>query len=146
MVVDVKNYVNSCEICKATKHPSQPLRPPLGKTSETHRFFQKVYVDFLGPYPRSKAGNIGIFVVLDHFTKFPFLKAVKKFSSDIVIDYLENDLFHLYGVPETIVSDNGSQFRSNQFSKFLKRYGVNHLFMHRKQTLLNALIDQYLRR
>lgn len=126
MVVDVRNYINNCDVCKSTKHPSQTLRPPLGKTSQTQRFFQKVYIDFLGPYPRSKSGNIGIFVALDHFTKFPFLKAVKKFSTDSVINYLENELFHTYGVPEVVVSDNGSQFKSKQFSQFLKRYSVTH--------------------
>lgn len=127
MVIDVRNYINNCDICKSTKHPSQPLRPPLGKTSETSRFFQKIYIDFLGPYPRSKLGNIGIFVALDHYTKFPFLKAVKKLSTDIVINYLESELFHTYGIPEIVVSDNGSQFKSNQFGQFLKRYNINHL-------------------
>lgn len=77
MVVDVKKFVNGCEICMSTKHPNQPLRPPMGKTAETHRFFQKIFIDFLGPYPRSRNGSIGIFVVMDHLTKFPFLKAVK---------------------------------------------------------------------
>ncbi|XP_060665554.1 uncharacterized protein K02A2.6-like [Drosophila nasuta] len=33
-----------------------------------------------------------------------------------------------FGVPETIVSDNGSQFRSEAFQKLLKQYGVNQMF------------------
>lgn len=41
MVVDVKKFVNGCEICMSTKHPNQPLRPPMGKTGETHRFFRR---------------------------------------------------------------------------------------------------------
>lgn len=31
-------------------------------------------------------------------------------------------------MPETIVSDNGSQFKSNSFSRFLNRYNVNQIF------------------
>lgn len=128
LVVDVKNYVNNCDVCKSTKHPNTVMRPPMGKSPETCRFFQKLYVDFLGPYPRSRSGHIGIFIVLDNFSKFPFLKPVKKFTSDIIVKYLEGDLFHTFGVPETIVSDNGSQFKSVQFNQFLKRYGVHHTY------------------
>lgn len=128
LVADVRSYVNQCEICKSTKHPNQTLRPPLSKTIESHRFFQKLYVDYLGPYPRSKTGNVGIFIVLDHFTKFPFLKAVKKFSVDAILPYIEEELFHCFGVPETVVSDNGVQFKSNAFNNLLQKYGVNHAY------------------
>lgn len=62
LAADVKEYVNSCEICKSAKHPNRALRPPMGLPSESKRFLQKIYVDFLGPYPRSKSGNIGIFI------------------------------------------------------------------------------------
>lgn len=41
---------------------------------------------------------------------------------------MENSLFYTYGVPETIVSDNGSQFRSQQFKSLLTRFNVNHMF------------------
>lgn len=128
LVNDVRDYINSCGICKGTKHPNYVMRPPMGKTSETFRFFQKLYVDFLGPYPRSKSGNIGIFVVLDHFSKFCFLKAVKKFTADVIVKYMEEELFHTFGTPETVVSDNGAQFKSSQFNKLLGNYGVNHVY------------------
>lgn len=118
IVVDVKNYINNCEICKSTKHPNYLLRPPMGKIVGTERFFQKIFIDFLGSYPRSRSGNVGIFIVLDHYSKFPFLKAVKKLTSHIVIKYLEQELFHTFGVTETLVSDNGSQFKAKQFADF----------------------------
>lgn len=52
LVNDTRKYINSCEICKSTKHPNHIMSPPMGRTSETNRCFQKLYVDFLGPYPR----------------------------------------------------------------------------------------------
>jgi len=60
----------------------------MGKASESARAFQKLYIDFLGPYPRSRSGNIGIFIVLDHYSKFVFLKAVKKLSAEVVVKYM----------------------------------------------------------
>lgn len=115
MVNSVRYYINSCEICKSTKHHNFVLRPPLGQPTMTQRLFQKMYIDFLGPYPRSISGHIGIFVVLDHFSKYPFLKPVKKLSADVICKYLEEDIFFSFGVPETIVSDNRVQFRTKTF-------------------------------
>jgi len=43
---------------------------------------EQLYIDFLGPYPRSRNGNIGIFIVLDHLSKFVFLQPVKKITAD----------------------------------------------------------------
>lgn len=97
-------------------------------SEESDRFFQTLYVDFLGPYPRSKSGNIGIFIVLDNCTKFPFLKAVKKFTVDAILPFLEQDLFHCFGVPEKVISDNGVQFRSHAFNNLLQNYGVSHAY------------------
>ncbi|XP_052858248.1 uncharacterized protein LOC128266019 [Drosophila gunungcola] len=97
-----------------TKAPNCIQRPLMGTSPESQRFFQRLFVDFLGSYPRSRSGHIRIFIVLDHYTKFVFLKA------DVVIKYMQQDLFHTFGVPETIVSDKGSQFKSEAFQKFLR--------------------------
>jgi len=87
-----------------------------------------LYVDFLGPYPRSRSGNVGIFIVLDHFSKFVFLKTVKKLTADVVIKYIQQELFDTFGFPETILSDNGSQFKAEAFQNFLREYQISHTF------------------
>lgn len=97
LVADIRIYVINCEICKCTKHPNYSMKPTLAQTGETRRFFQKIYVDFLGPYPRSRSGNVGNFVVLDNFSKFPFLKPVKKFTAEAIVKYLEEELIQCFG-------------------------------------------------
>lgn len=69
-----------------------------------------------------------IFVVLDHFSKFPFLKPVKKFTAEAILKYLEEELIHCFGVPEVIVSDNGVQFKSHAFNKLLEKYKIAHSY------------------
>lgn len=49
----VRKFITQCEICKETKAPNQTLRPPMGKAFHSERPFQRLYVDFLRPYPRS---------------------------------------------------------------------------------------------
>lgn len=72
LALDVKLFIESCESCKCSKSSNTTLRPEMGKIIETHKPFQHVFVDLLGPYPRSKNGNTKIFICLDQLSKFFF--------------------------------------------------------------------------
>lgn len=121
---DVRNFVAACTTCKEVKAPNQTLRPPMGKHRPAERPFQHLYIDLLGPYPRSKRGNAYIAIVLDQLSKFVWLKPLRKATAAKVVEFLEADVFHLVGAPETILSDNGVQFLSRDFLSLLSRYGV----------------------
>jgi hypothetical protein len=57
----------------------------IGKRTDTERLFQKLFIDFLGKYPRSRRGHAWIFIVVDHFSKYTFLKAMREASAANVI-------------------------------------------------------------
>jgi len=128
LVNDVKVYVENCDLCKTSKAPTHITRPPMGQLDLTDRPFQKLYIDLLGPFVRSKKGNVGILIVLDHYSKFTFLKPLRSLVSKTIIEYLEHDIFNCFGVPETIVSDNGSQFKCKELEKFLQKFGITHVY------------------
>lgn len=127
MVRDVQQIVSECEACKVNKTQNVFRKPPMGKQQITERPFQRLYVDFMGPYPRTKDGNVFVFVCLDHFSKFVFLKPMQRATAAKVVQYLEREVFHVFGVPEFVHSDNGKQFVAELFTTFLERYGVNHI-------------------
>jgi len=83
-------------------------------------------------------------VVLDHFTKFVFLHAVKKMTTKVVVKNLESNLFHTFCVSETIISGNGSQYRSEVFRKLWASYGVNHVLaaVHAPQRNLSERVSR----
>jgi len=60
-------------------------------------------------------------------SKFHFLQPLKIFTSDKICDYLLRYVFYTFGVPESILTDNGSQFKSGQFKAFLTRFGISHI-------------------
>lgn len=127
MTVQVTEFVQACNVCKETKAPNATLRPPMGERVTVDRPWQRLYIDFLGPYPRSKKGNAFIFIVLDQFSKFVLLKPMRKATAVEVIKYLETEVFHVFGVPESIWSDNGVQFIAKEFQALVKQYGVTHI-------------------
>jgi len=128
MLSDIKKYVTQCEVCLQTKSPNYELKPPMLKSTPTERCFQRIYIDLLGPYPRSKQGKIGIVIVLDHFSKFVLLKTIRSFTTQPILTFLREEVFNVFGTPECLVSDNGKQFKAKQFDLFLKERGVHHLY------------------
>lgn len=127
MSTQVADFVGNCQICKETKAPNSTLRPPMGKQVRVERPWQRLYIDLLGPYPRSAAGNTSILIVLDQFSKFVILKPLRKASAVEIVRFLEREVFHVFGAPESIWSDNGVQFVSKNFKSLTNQYGITHI-------------------
>lgn len=126
MAKEVHDYVNNCEICKACKAPNYCLRPPMGQQFKVERPFQRIFIDLMGPYPRSKKGKTVIFIVVDQLTKYVLLKALRTGSASSIVEFLREEVFNVYGVPENLQSDNGVQFVSKEFSSLMAEFGINH--------------------
>ena len=45
---------------------------------------------------------------------------------EINIEALQS-VFSCHGIPETVISDNGPQYSSNEFDTFAKKYNFNHI-------------------
>lgn len=121
---EIKFYINNCERCKACKAPNVILRAPMGKSKSYDHPFQMMSIDFSGPYPRSKQGNIYLLVITDWLTKWSLLKPMRNMSAALVVKYLENEVFCVYGVPHTLLSDNATNFKSNLINTLLKKYNI----------------------
>lgn len=135
---EVRKFVAECSICKETKAPNQTLRPPMGVPAIAERPFQHIYIDLLGPYPRSKSGNTVILIILDQLTKFVWLKPLRKASAITIVKFVESEIFHMVGAPETLLSDNGKQFISKDFCDLLNRYGVRQILTASHSPQVNA--------
>ena len=65
-------------------------------------------------------------VVVDAHSKWLDVAVVTTPSSQQAIKILRN-LFATHGLPEIVVSDNGSAFTSAEFQTFVKRNGIKHV-------------------
>lgn len=121
---EIKDYVRKCEICQVTKYPNITMRNEMGKQKEPSRPWEMISIDLIGPLPRSKKGNNYILVIIDVFTKFTLLHPINKPTSNKVIQFLEEQVFLMFGVPFVAIQDNGSQFISKKYKQLLKDYDV----------------------
>lgn len=124
MAKEIQSYIKKCEICQLCKTDNKVLRGEMGQPKDPELPWKMISVDLVGPLPRSKNGNSYLLVVLDVFSKFVLLKPLKKATAKTVIDFIENHVFLIFGVPKTLICDNGSQFIAKLFKDLLNEYNV----------------------
>nr|GEW46028.1 reverse transcriptase domain-containing protein [Tanacetum cinerariifolium] len=81
-------------------------------------------IDFMGPFPSSK-GNNYILVAIDYLSKWVEAKALPTNDARVVVKFLKS-LFSRFGTPKAIISDRGTHFCNDQFSRVMAKYGVTH--------------------
>lgn len=125
MVICVRRYVQECGICKGIKPVNATVRTPMGEARLPDTPWQTITLDYIGPLPLSKKRrNRWLLVVMDHFSKYVLLYPMTVASAEATAKFLEEQICLKYGVPERVVSDNGSQFRSRIFQDFCDKYGI----------------------
>lgn len=155
MKSDISKYVKSCEVCQKAK-PEQKLPAGLmGKKVVADRCWQVISMDLFGPLPKSKQGNMYIFVVTDNFSKFNLFFPIRRALAHTVVKLVEEQVFLVYGVPQLIRCDNGVQFKGRIFANLTRKYGVHVLFnpnyhpapnaTERYNRVLKTMISCYIR-
>nr|GFC87139.1 reverse transcriptase domain-containing protein [Tanacetum cinerariifolium] len=78
----------------------------------------------MGSFPSSR-GNKYILVAVDSLSKWVEAKALHTNDARVVCKFLKS-LFARFGTPHAIISDRGTYFCNDQFSKVMLKYGVTH--------------------
>ncbi|CAK1587301.1 unnamed protein product [Parnassius mnemosyne] len=122
LIKDVKDYVRKCETCSKHKPSQLPPIGKMGKHKEVTEPFQIVSMDLMGPFPRSKTGNTMLLVVSCWFSKFVLLFPLRNGKTSTIVRIIEEQIFLIFGVPRTVICDNGKQFISSQFKELITNY------------------------
>ncbi len=67
-----------------------------------------------------------------------------KLTTATVISHMKSN-FARYGIPDTVVSDNGPQYSAADFSKFAKQYGFTHVMSSPKYPQANGEAERAVR-
>ena len=115
---DIATIVQRCNDCQRSRNKPQPA--PLHPWDWPKMPWQRVHIDFAGPF----MGKMFL-IVVDSHSKWLEVEVMSSITSEATIEKLR-DLFARYGIPQQLVSDNGSQFTSQEFTKFMKGNGIKH--------------------
>ena len=64
-------------------------------------------------------------IITDYYSLWPEVYQLRRATSKNTITTMK-DVFSRHGIPSELVTDNGSQYKSNIFRKFAKEWGLEH--------------------
>jgi transposase InsO family protein len=74
--------------------------------------------------PSIQQGSPVILAIIDYFTKWVEAIPMKTVTSKDVINFIKEHVIHRFGIPQTIMTDGGSIFISEEFRKFAADMGI----------------------
>ncbi|KAM7283094.1 uncharacterized protein ISCGN_000254 [Ixodes scapularis] len=122
----IKQYVQHCTICQSTDKPAKTYRALLQPVDFPSRPWTKLGMDIVGPFECAPRNKRFFITLVDYHSKWLGVMSVHNVTTASVIDFLKF-VFAREGLPEEIVTDNGPQFISKEFTEFLKTQGIRHL-------------------
>ena len=79
-------------------------------------------------------------LVADYYSRFPVIRRLSDLTTQSVIGQLKS-IFPEYGIPMTVMSDNGPQFASTEFKEFSRQYRFSHITSSSHYAQANGFIE-----
>ena len=82
-------------------------------------------IDLIGQiYPPSSKSDKFILVATNYFTKSVEAIPLKTVTSREMIEFVKEHIIYQFGIPQTITTDQGSMFISEEFEEFVTSMGI----------------------
>lgn len=117
---DVEQLVKGCNSCQLLQR--NPNKSVLIPWKPTHSAWSRVHMDYAGPIK-----GFYILIIVDSYSKWVEAFLTKTITSCFTIKKLRETLCR-YGLIDTLVTDNGTQFTSAEFKHFAKMNRFDHVF------------------
>ncbi|XP_015057534.1 uncharacterized protein LOC107003763 [Solanum pennellii] len=84
-------------------------------------------IDVIGPIePAASNGHRFILVDIDYFTKWVESAYYKSVTKKVVVDFVHNNMICRFGVPESIITNNGANINSHLMRVICEQFKITH--------------------
>ena len=91
--------------------------------------FAQLGIDIVDPLPQSKGQVKFLLVAIDYFTKWVEVEALATIMKSRIQSFVWKNIICRFGIPLTIILDNGRQFDSQAFRDFCSGLGIKNQFL-----------------
>lgn len=123
---DVTEYINKCTSCQVNKISNRNTKQPMIISTTASEPFEKVFIDVVGPLTRTFDGNAYILTMQCDLTKFSIATPMANKESNTVAYHFVTSFICIHGMPQRLVSDQGTEFLSRVFTETCKLIGIKH--------------------
>jgi len=121
-VADATEIVRTCEGCQFYARqihlPAQALQ-----TIPITWLFAVWGLDLVGPLQKAPEGFTHLLVAIDKFSKWIEVRPITRIKAEQAVLFF-TDIIHRFGVLNSIVTDNGTQFTGRKFLEFCDRHHI----------------------
>ncbi len=128
----IAQTVRQCAVCAQN---STPNREPLITSKLPEYPWQVVGTDLF------TLEGIQYLLTVDYFSRYPEVTRLTSTTSAEVIKALKL-VFSRHGIPETVRSDNGPQYSSEEFARFKSSYEFDHITSSPRYPQSNGLVER----
>lgn len=140
----VQNYVASCPQC--ARHNIPRTKPPghLKSIEPPSAVFQVLHMDFWGPVRTpSTHGNRYVLVLTDNLSKYVIAEALPDCTAETVAKILIDRFILIHGVPERLITDNGTHFNNNLLRTITNYMNIPHAFSAAYHPQTNGQVERF---
>lgn len=123
MYTDIQKYCSTCPTCQKTCIAQRSDRAFLHSLPIVSTPFRRIAMDIVGPLVKSSGGHQYILVVCDYATRFPEAFLLQTITAPAVMR-APVQLSSRVGVPDEILTDQGTNFTARLMQLFHKQLGI----------------------
>jgi hypothetical protein len=119
-VADASEIVRTCEGCQFYARKSN-LPAHVLQTIPITWPFAVWELDIVGPLRKVPGGYTHLLVAIDKFSKWVEVRPIRNLRAEQAVTFF-TDIVYRFGVPNSIITDNGSQFTGRKFLEFCDKF------------------------
>ena len=127
MQKEAQEYVKKCDQC-------QRFAPNIHQPGETFNLLSNPWpfaqwgLDILGPFPKAVGNKRFLLVGTDYFTKWVEAEPLVNIRDVDAKKFVWKNIVTRFGIPHTLISNNGLQFDSKAFRRYCSELGITNRY------------------
>ena len=124
---EAQEYVRKCDQCQRFAPNIHQPGGELNPLSSPWPFAQWG-LDIVGPFPKAAGNKRYLVVGTDYFTKWVEAEPLANIRDVDIKKFVWKNIVTRFGVPHTLISDNGLQFDSKAFRRYCCELGITNRY------------------
>ena len=141
MAEDIQHWCSHCPRCQPSK-VTRHIKTAPQVIEMPRKRFAHLHIDLVGPWPSSN-GYTYVLTMIDRFSRWPEAAPVKNIEATTIAEALVETWISRFGVPDTITTDQGSQFDCKLFEHLTKLLGSDRIKTSSYNPRANGMIERF---
>ena len=120
MKQEIEDYIKYCDICQKNKITQRKTKLPLQITDTPEVVWQNCSMDIVGPLTQTSEGNKYLLTFQDELSKYTLAVPISQQDASTIARVFVDQIILKFGKPQTLLTDQGSNFLSELFANVYK--------------------------